>query len=315
MNWRKETWIYDPENHMDQFAKRMKYGANPVPIWIREDLFRIFYNVRDEQNRSYITYLDYDIVEKKIISLPGKLLVGPGPRGTFDDCGCSLGSVLDLGDKCYIYYLGWNLPRNVPWMNTIGMAVYDKKSNSCEKISPAPIMDRSSVDPLSISYPFVLKGNTGYQMWYGSNLTWGNTTPENYDFEYVIKHAESDDGIHFHRDGRICIQGNNLADRVFARPAVLLEDDLYKMWYTYRGETYRIGYAESRDGLNWTRMDDKAGIEADALSARENGEICYPFVFRHLEKLYMLYCGRRYGLTGFGLAVMADDERAGTPIL
>jgi len=28
--------------------------------------------------------------------------------------------------------------------------------------------------------------------------------------------------------------------------------------------------------------------------------ICYPFVFRHKDKTYMLYCGNGYGKTGFG---------------
>ena len=83
-----------------------------------------------------------------------------------------------------------------------------------------------------------------------------------------IIHAESDDGIHFHRDGRICIQGNNLADRVFARPAVLLEDDLYKMWYTYRGETYRIGYAE---GMDFFPDREAALMEQAIKEAKEAG--------------------------------------------
>lgn len=305
MKWVKEDWIYNPEEHAGKFERPMSHGANPVPMWLNENLCRIFYNVRDEQNRSYITYLDYDFEKRTTVSVPGKLLVKPGQRGTFDDCGCSLGSVLDLGDKCYLYYLGWNLPRNVPWMNTIGMAVYDKKTDRCSKVSEAPILARSSVDPLSISYPFVLKAGDRYQMWYGSNLDWRNTTFENYDFEYVIKYAESSDAINFKREGKICIQGSG-ADRIFARPAVLFEDGVYRMWYTYRGEKYRIGYAESRDGLKWTRMDEDVGIEADILSSREEGEICYPMVFRYKEKLCMLYCGKRYGLTGFGLAIMTE---------
>ena len=36
---------------------------------------------------------------------------------------------------------------------------------------------------------------------------------------------------------------------------------LWKMWYSYRGDRYHIGYAESYDGINWTRKDEKAGID------------------------------------------------------
>lgn len=305
MKWTTLSHIYDPAEFSCKFNRKMGYGANPVPLRLKGNLYRIFYNVRDEQNRSYITYLDYDIAAGKVLSVPGTLLISPGPRGTFDDSGCSLGSILDLGDTCYIYYLGWNLLKTVPWMNTIGMAIYDKRSGECRKLSAGPILDRSKEDPLSISYPFVLKNEGGYQMWYGSHLDWGDSTSENYDFNHVIKYAFSEDGIHFKRDGRICIQGDGKVEYAFARPSVLFENGVYRMWYTYRGEKYRIGYAESEDGQNWTRKDSEAGIYTSAASW-EDGELCYPTVFRHGGALYMLYCGKRYGMTGFGLAKQSE---------
>lgn len=301
MEWIKLAHIYDPTEHMGKFGGEMSYGANPVPLWIGGDIYRIFYNVRDKKNRSYISYLDYNIEENKIISVSGEILVAPGQLGTFDDSGCSLGSVLDLGDICYIYYLGWNLLKTVPWMNTVGMAVYDKRKGTCKKVSAAPILDRSNEDPLSISYPFVMKNERGYQMWYGSHLSWENSVPGKYDFNHVIKYASSEDGIHFQRDGQICIQGDGKVEYAFARPSVLFENGIYRMWYTYRGEKYRIGYAESEDGLNWTRKDKKAGIQTSIVDW-EDGELCYPTVFRHKDALYILYCGKRYGMTGFGIA-------------
>jgi len=35
--------------------------------------------------------------------------------------------------------------------------------------------------------------------------------------------------------------------------------------------------------------------------------ICYPYVFKHKGRFYMLYCGNGYGKTGFGLAVLEDE--------
>ncbi len=306
MKWEKLGRIYDPKKDSSVFKGKMSHGANPVPLLLHDDVYRIFFNVRDEQSRSYLTYLDYDIVKRVIVSFPGKLLLSPGVQGTFDDCGCSLGSILDLGDKCYFYYLGWNIPRNLPFMNSIGMAVYDKDSDSCTKISRGPIMGRCDVDPFSISYPFVMKKDNVYQMWYGANLDWRDTTLDKYNFLYGLKYASSQDGIHFQREGIICIQGDGVIDSVFARPTVLYEDGIYRMWYTYRGEQYRIGYAESEDGIAWTRKDSEAGIEPSG-SEWEDGEISYPMVFRHKGTLYMLHCGKRYGLTGFGLARQADE--------
>jgi hypothetical protein len=36
--------------------------------------------------------------------------------------------------------------------------------------------------------------------------------------------------------------------------------------------------------------------------------ICYPFVFEHKGKIYMLYNGNDYGKEGFGLAVLEDNK-------
>ena len=36
--------------------------------------------------------------------------------------------------------------------------------------------------------------------------------------------------------------------------------------------------------------------------------ICYPFVFDHKGKRFMLYNGNSYGKTGFGLAEMEEDQ-------
>ena len=75
------------------------------------------------------------------------------------------------------------------------------------------------------------------------------------------------------------------------------------MWFSYRGETYRIGYAESRDGRHWQRDDARAGIGVSE-SGWDAESISYAHVFDHAGRRYMLYNGNGYGKTGFGLAVL-----------
>lgn len=301
MVWQKLGRIYNPNEEMIK-AVGGGYGANPVAVNLENNDFRIFFNYRDENNRSNVTFLDYDLIAGKVISNPHQTILSPGEPGTFDDSGCSLGAIIDMGDSFYIYYLGWNLLKLVPWVNTIGLAVYDKKSGVCKKISKAPILNRSDEDPLTISYPFVRKEGNTFRMWYGSHLSWGTRMERPYDFTHVLKYAESDDGIHFHRTGKICIQGKDKSEYAFARPSVLFENGIYKMWYTFRGEKYRIGYAESSDGINWSRMDSKVNI-LPSTEEWESEEVSYPYVFLHKNIHYMLYCGNGYGKTGFGIAV------------
>ena len=78
------------------------------------------------------------------------------------------------------------------------------------------------------------------------------------------------------------------------------------MWYCHRGLTYRIGYAESRDGIHWNRLDHLSGIDVSQ-DGWDSEMIEYPFVFDHKGKRYMLYAGNGFGKTGFGIAVLTNE--------
>jgi hypothetical protein len=199
-----------------------------------------------------------------------------------------------------MYYLGWNLGVTVPMRNFIGLAVYNEQSGEYEKYSKAPLLDRCGEDPYCLSYPFVLKDGNNYRMWYGSNLSWGK---DQKDMAHVIKYAESSDGISWKRDGHIALNFQNDQEYAMSRPFVMKENGVYKMWYSYRGDAYRIGYAESPDGLQWTRKDELAGIDVSP-SGWDSESVEYPFIFDHKGQRYMLYNGNGYGKTGFGLAVL-----------
>jgi len=140
-------------------------------------------------------------------------------------------------------------------------------------------------------------------MWYLSCIKWnlyqGKPNPH-----YHIKYAESKDGIDWQRKGIVCIDFKDDKEWAISRPCVIRNNEVYKMWYSFRGEkNYRIGFAESKNGIDWERKDDQVGIDVS-----ENGwdseMIEYPFVFEHKEKSYMLYCGNGYGKTGFGYAIL-----------
>ena len=76
------------------------------------------------------------------------------------------------------------------------------------------------------------------------------------------------------------------------------------MWYSYRGQSYRLGYAESANGLNWQRKDGQVGIDVSD-AGWDSEMIEYAHVFAHKGEQYMLYNGDGYGKTGVGLAILA----------
>ena len=162
------------------------------------------------------------------------------------------------------------------------------------------------MDPISLSYPWVqAKPSGGFNMYYGSTLTWD---AGNGEMLHVIQQASSDDGRYWKRNGLAVPYKLGLA-QAFSRPTMFINDNGdFEMWFSYRsgsGEKYRIGYAWSEDGVNWTLDVKAAGIDVSP-SGWDSEMIAYPFVFNHNGTRYMLYNGNGYGKTGFGLAVLCD---------
>jgi hypothetical protein len=168
---------------------------------------------------------------------------------------------------------------------------------------------RNDIDPYSTFAPFVMKEKELWHMWYVSCTEWKieEEKPKHY---YHIKYAHSFDGINWIREGKICIDFLTEMEYAIARPMVIKENGLYKMWYSYRASsktsTYRIGYAESTDAVNWVRKDEEVGLDVSE-SGWDSEMICYPYIFDHAGKRYMLYNGNGYGKTGVGLAVLEHE--------
>ena len=138
-------------------------------------------------------------------------------------------------------------------------------------------------------------------MWYGSSLFWGNKVEET---KHIIKYATSTDGINWDRHDVTCIEPKYEGEFAIVKPFVIKEDNIYKMWYSYRVyDNYKMGYAESYDGLDWERKDEQVGLEVSP-TGWDSEMVCYPFIFEHKGKRYMLYNGNSYGKTGFGLAIL-----------
>ena len=301
MRWTKLGLVFCPDRN---FPWMQTHAAGPFAEPLAGGCFRVYFGCRDGRQRTHIGTLEIDLDRPdRILDLSPRPVVAPGEPGLFDDSGTSMGCLVRDGDTRYLYYLGWNLGVTVPWRNTIGVAVARNGDAAFRKMSRAPLLDRSDVDPFSISYPWVLNDEGRWRMWYGSNLAWG-ARPET--MAHVIKEADGSDALHWTRAGAIAIEGRSPAEYAISRPCVLKENGLYRMWYSHRGDTYRIGYAESRDGSRWTRRDEAVGIDVSP-SGWDSESIQYAHVLRHRGRLYMLYNGNHYGKTGFGLALCESE--------
>jgi hypothetical protein len=189
----------------------------------------------------------------------------------------------------------------VPFYLCIGLAVSTDGGRTFERVSKAPVLDRSNDDPYLMASPFVMVDGGIWRMWYISGSSWvaDGASARHY---YHIKYTESADGVAWHGARRVAIDYGSPDEHAFARPCVLRDGSGYRMWYSYRGARYRIGGAESSDGIGWHRRDAEMGLEPGT-AAWENEMVAYPWVFASGGQRYMLYNGNDYGRTGLGLAI------------
>jgi hypothetical protein len=190
----------------------------------------------------------------------------------------------------------------VPFYLGIGCAVSDDEGATFRKVSSSPVLGRTAVDPFLTASPWVLVEDGLWRMWYVSGTGWKRHGGVGVEHRYHIKYAESRNGVEWNPTGRVSVDYRDAGETSIARPCVLRDGDTYRMWFCARGVAYRIGYAESADGLDWERAaDDRVPVPERADWDREMQ--AYPLVFDHEGTRHMLYNGNGFGATGIGHAV------------
>ena len=187
-----------------------------------------------------------------------------------------------------------------------GLAVSDDGGETFRRCTRVPVLERGDGELFVRSAAFVLPEGGRWRAWYVAGDAWvevgGKQVPT-----YNLRHLESDDMLNWGKTGRVCLDLAPGGDEYgFGRPFVVREGGLYKLWYSVRtvGRGYRIGYAESGDGLGWERKDAEAGIDVSA-EGWDSEMVCYSCVQPTKYGTYMFYNGNNYGGSGFGAAALA----------
>ncbi len=280
----------------------------------RCDPHLLWYSRHQESNRRNLLIEVEADNPANVLRIHDRPVLGLGHLGTFDDSGVTPCCIVDYESRKYLFYVGWNQTVTVPYRNAIGTAVSADGGVSFRRLFEGPVLDRTRLEPYFLASPFCILDDDRWKLWYTSSTGWtvvdGKPEPL-----YQIKYAESRDGINWVRNNTTCIE-YKLEGEANTRPCVLKENGLYRMWYCYRGSTnyrtdktqsYRLGYAESRDGIAWERKDDEVGIERSD-EGWDSLMMEYPYVYEHKGRKYMLYNGNGFGETGFGYAIL-DEER------
>jgi predicted GH43/DUF377 family glycosyl hydrolase len=299
VRWEKRGHIYVPDGSR-WWARR---NASFPTVQSIGDALRVYFAALDDDNFGRTMYVDLDPDDPSTVVHQAEApVLDIGELGAFDDSGATVFSVVDDGARTRLYYQGWQRAERVPYLIFTGLATRGHDDGGAQKHSRTPILDRNEDDPFLRGAPFVLRDGEGFRMWYVSARRWVRDE-HGVHYDIVIKHARSADGVSWDADPEPCLTPDDDGEYAVGRPCVLHEDGIYRMWYSIRSfqEPYRIGYAESGDGLRWTRRDAEAGI-ARSDHGWDSEMICYAYVVRVRGRLLMFYNGNQHGRSGFGYA-------------
>jgi hypothetical protein len=143
-------------------------------------------------------------------------------------------------------------------------------------------------------------------MWYIGGDRWvdvnGKARPK-----YNLRYLESDRLDVWGAPGRVIMDVYGDDEHGLGRPVIVRDGGGYRMWYGVRTRSrgYHAGYAESEDGLRWTRRDELAGITVSE-SGWDSEMICCLAIQATKYGTYMFYNGNNYGETGFGVAILEE---------
>lgn len=311
MKWEKKGLIFNPEENNLNWIK--SYAALPVCDLVSDNVLRIYFSTRDLKGRSIPTYIDVNPENpKQILNVSPKPILNLGDQGTFDDNGIMPSSIVNFEEKKYLYYIGWNPQVTVSYRLSIGLAISEDGVNF-KKYSLGPILDRDKHEPFFNTAPNVIIDKGIWKMWYVSCTGWKNIKdwPEPF---YLIRYAESKDGINWERKNVECIGYDDFTHAI-GKPCVFKKDDMYHMVYSYRNsvdyridseKSYRLGYATSNNGIDWERKDNEIELKHPS----EDWESImqeYSTTYIHKGKRYLIYNGNSFGKTGFGYAILKEN--------
>ena len=299
MNWTKLGQIIQPN---PKYFWMESYAGPSFVRSMPDGMLWIYITGRDRLNQSRVGLVKATLLKDvfTVVEIVAQPVFDLGELGCFDESGVSYPWLVEFNNQIYMYYVGWMAGGKNRFLVFTGLAVSNDDGLSFERVQKVPILERTIPEPYGSGSCAVFKNDRNWMMYYTAYEGWEEFEGKNKPW-YNIRLATSDDGINWVRNQQIIIDFDKPGEHVIGKPQMLYEEGIYKLWYSYRGESYRIGYAESTDGIHYIRKDNEVGIDVSS-EGWDSEMIEYSFVFDHMGSRYMIYNGNSFGLTGIGLA-------------
>lgn len=308
MQWRKLGVVYRPDGSKHW---AVTHAMVPTPLLINSEIIRVYVTFCDDKGIGRPGYVDVSANDPaRVIDVSSVPLLDIGLPGTFDENGVLLCSVLENKQgSISMYYVGFELGTKIRYRLLTGLAQSADRGNGFERVRRVPVLERSEGELYFRGGPCCLLENGVYRLWYVAGSEWleinGKSMPV-----YDIRYAESEDGICWPSEGTVQIAVSQPDEHGFGRPYVIQKPGGgYRMFYSVRRKSlraYRLGYAESDDGIVWRRMDDKLNLDVSP-DGFDSDAIMYAAPIQVRDKLYVFYNGNDFGRDGFAVAELEDE--------
>jgi predicted GH43/DUF377 family glycosyl hydrolase len=302
MRWKKMGLVYTPDGRLP-WAK--KYAFPPTPHLRADGALRIYLAFCDASTVGRVGFVDVDPDEpKRVLRVSERPVLDIGAAGSFDENGVLPTSIVEVDGRLFMYYVGYQLGQRVRYFQFEGLAISDDGGETFIRARRTPVIDRSDAELHHRTSAFVVRENDRFRMWYVAGDSWtavrGKSLPV-----YNLRHLESADGVNWPDQGRVCLDFAGSDEHAFGRPWVIRNGDEYRMFYSVRTRSrgYRLGVADSPDGLSWARHDAEIGIDVSP-GGWDSEMIAYGSIFRRRDRTYLFYNGNNCGETGFGYAIL-----------
>jgi predicted GH43/DUF377 family glycosyl hydrolase len=250
-----------------------------------------------------------------------------GPTGEFDAAGVNGPEVVRVSEKHWrMYYVGYHPTASQGGMpvHQLGVAESENGGLSWRRVIHKPAIahgPEGSYDAFSASACSVARVGSEWWLWYGGIAQ--------VPYLASICLATSRDGISWKKfDGNPVLRFNPYVPSdafVVARPQVLVDGGIFRMWYSAKGLTvdgkagdYRVCYAESHDGIHWERFPGNPVLRPSE-SGWDQKMVEYCEVIHDEDGDHMWYCGDGYGSLGYAkghaLASVKVEMRSGPTLV
>ncbi len=304
MKWKKKGLICSRET-LD-LAWYRRNTMVPVPVLKDDNTIRIFLTFCDNDNIGRIGYVDVDAKNPlRILDHSRQPSLDIGSAGSFDDSGVLSSAVFTLNNKLYMIYSAYQRQVKIPYTIYTGLAVSNDLGRSFNRSSNVPLLDACENELFVRSAAFIHQTNDRCMMWYSSGSEWFNNGRKSVP-RYDIRYLESRDILSWTQQSERAI---SLQDDEYGltTPNVFIKNNRSCMIFSVRSisKGYRLGYAESKDGRLWKRMDDRIGIDVSD-NGWDSEMVCFGNILKTETRVWLFYCGNHYGMGGVGAAELIE---------